>query len=192
MYEIRLAKEQDLEIISRIHKNSYSKIHFTSYFSLSLTQKYYKYFINNIDNKIFVLTKKQEILGFVVCGVNIANQLTSFKKEQRIEIFKTAIVNPFVVSKKIIISVFNKFFDIQTNFNETNFLILSIVSSGEEKGLGSLILDYVKNYGLENNLEKIGLYVRISNIQAINTYLKNGYKIVGYTSGQYYMEQNNL
>ncbi|WP_323593477.1 GNAT family N-acetyltransferase [Aliarcobacter butzleri] len=192
MYEIRIAKQQDLESISRIHKNAYSDIHFTSYFSLNLAKKYYSYFINNTDNEIFVLIKEKKILGFVVCGKNIANQLTLFKKEQRLEIFKTAVLNPFVVSKKIIISVFNKFFENKTNFKEANFLILSIVSSGEEKGIGSLILDYVKNYGLENDLEKIGLYVRISNIQAINTYLKNGYKIVGYTSGQYYMEQNNL
>lgn len=192
MYDIRLASEQDLIFISKIHKSSYSKIHFTSYFSLDLTEKYYSYFINNKDSKIFVLTKNKKILGFVVCGKNIADQLTLFKKEQRLEIFKTAILNPWVVSKKIIISVFNKFFDIQTNFNETNFLILSIVSSGEEKGVGSLILDYIKNYGIENNINKIGLYVRISNISAINAYLKNDYKIVGYTSGQYYMEQNNL
>ncbi|WP_404799002.1 GNAT family N-acetyltransferase [Arcobacter porcinus] len=108
------------------------------------------------------------------------------------EIFKTAVLNPLVISKKIIISIFNKFFDNRTNFKEANFLILSIVSSGEEKGMGSLILNYIKNYALKNNINKIGLYVRISNIQAINAYLKNDFKIVGYTSGQYYMEQNNL
>ncbi|MCT7911799.1 GNAT family N-acetyltransferase [Arcobacter lacus] len=192
MYEIRLANEQDLVYISKIHKSSYSKIHFTSYFSLDLTEKYYSYFINNKDSKIFVLTKNEEFLGFIVCGENISKQLTLFKKEQRLEILKTAILNPWVVSKKIITSVFNKFFDIQTNFNETNFLILSIVSSGQEKGLGSLLLEHLKNYGLKNGINKIGLYVRISNISAINAYLKNGYKIVGYTSGQYYMEQNNL
>ena len=192
MYEIRPAIHKDLENISRIHKNAYSKIHFTSYFSLNLIHKYYSYFINNTDSKIFVLTKNKEILGFVVCGENISKQLTLFKREHRLQILKTVIINPFIVLKKVIISIFNKFFDNKTNFKEANFLILSIVSSGEEKGIGSLILDYVKNYGLENDLEKIGLYVRISNIQAINTYLKNGYKIVGYTSGQYYMEQNNL
>lgn len=192
MYEIRLAKQEDLESISRIHKNAYSSIHFTSYFSLNLTKKYYSYFINNTDNKIFVLIKEKKILGFVVCGKNISNQLILFKKEQFMEIFKTAILNPLVISKKIIISIFNKFFDNRTNFEEANFLILSIVSSGEEKGMGSLILNYIKNYALKNNINKIGLYVRISNIQAINAYLKNDFKIVGYTSGQYYMEQNNL
>jgi ribosomal protein S18 acetylase RimI-like enzyme len=186
-----LAKEQDLKYIAEIHRNSYSKIHFTSYFSLELTQKYYSYFINNTDSKIFVLRKKQEILGFVVCGINISSRLTLFKKEQRLEIFKTAIFNPFVVFKKIIVSVFNKFFDVQTNFNETDYLILSIVSSGKEKGLGSLLLEHVGNCEQKNNVNKIGLYVRISNIVAINAYLKNGYKIIGYVSGQYYMEQNN-
>ncbi|MCG3677409.1 GNAT family N-acetyltransferase [Aliarcobacter butzleri] len=192
MYDIRLASEQDLMFISKIHKSSYSKIHFTSYFSLDLTEKYYSYFINNKDSKIFVLTKNKKILGFVVCGENISKQLTLFKREQRLQILKTVIINPYIVFKKVIINIFNKLFDSQINYRETNFLILSIVSSGEEKGLGSLLLEYVKKYGLKNDINKIGLYVRISNISAINAYLKNGYKIVGYTSGQYYMEQNNL
>ena len=36
-----------------------------TYFSLNLIHKYYSYFINNTDSKIFVLTKNKEILGFV-------------------------------------------------------------------------------------------------------------------------------
>jgi len=169
MCEIRQARKQDLETISRIHKKSYSKIHFTSYFSLSLIK----------------------ILGFVVCGKNIVNQLTLFKKEQRLEILKTAILNPIIVLKKVIISIFNKYFNNKTDFYEADFLILSIVSSGEEKGIGTLLLNHVEKYGLTKGINKVGLYVRISNISAINAYLKNGYKINGYISGQYYMEQNN-
>jgi len=191
MCEIRQARKQDLETISRIHKKSYSKIHFTSYFSLSLIKKYYSYFIDNSDNEIFVFTKEKKILGFVVCGKNIVNQLTLFKKEQRLEILKTAILNPIIVLKKVIISIFNKYFNNKTDFYEADFLILSIVSSGEEKGIGTLLLNHVEKYGLTKGINKVGLYVRISNISAINAYLKNGYKINGYISGQYYMEQNN-
>lgn len=87
--------------------------------------------------------------------------------------------------------LFNKCFDVKVPYEETSFLILSIVSTNKEKGLGSFLLEYVKNYTIENKIFNIGLYVRISNITAINTYLKNNYKILGYASGQYYMEQNN-
>lgn len=192
MYEIRLATDQDLKYLAMIHKKSYSKIHFTSYFSLNLIEIYYSYFIKNNDSNIYLAIKNEEIYGFLVCGKNIAVQLSLFKKEQRLKILKTVLTHPLAVLKKINISIFNKFFDFDTKFKETNFLILSIVSTGKEKGLGSFLLEYVKNYGFENSIVNVGLYVRISNITAINSYLRNDYKILGYISGQYYMEQNNL
>ncbi|CZE49302.1 GNAT family N-acetyltransferase [Campylobacter geochelonis] len=188
-YEIRLARKDDLKSLAVMHKKNYSKIHFSSYLSLNLIEKYYSYFIDSVNSQIFIIIDKDEILGFVVCGKDINRQLNLFKKEQFFKILQTIAMHPFAFFRKFSIDVFNKLFKIKIESIESNFLILSIVSSGREKGIGSLLLGHIKNYGLKNNIEKIGLYVRVENIQALNAYLKNGYKIMGYISDQYYMEQ---
>lgn len=191
MYEIRLANKNDLSSLALIHKESYSKIHFTSYFSIELIKDYYLSFIENKNSKIFLAIKNEEIFGFIVCGKEIEENLKLFKANKRFSILKTIFLNPLASIKKINIDLFNRCFDVKVPFEETSFLILSIVSTNKEKGLGSYLLEYVKNHAIENKIFNIGLYVRISNITAINAYLKNSFKILGYASGQYYMEQNN-
>ena len=194
MVSIRLASTNDLPVIASIHKMSYSKIHLTSLFSNKLLEKYYSYFLDH-DCKIFLSVQticgQEEILGFVVCGINIGKKISLFKSQKKFQILRDIIFYPIQIIKKILKDVYSSLLDTKISFIETDFLILSIVSSKKVKGIGSILLEYCRNYSLANNYKRIGLYVRVSNIPAINTYLKNGYQIVGYTSGQYYMEQFN-
>ena len=57
-------------------------------------------------------------------------------------------------------------------------------------GIGESLLNRAKVLCKEDGYDVIGLYVRTSNLRAVKFYIGNGFLILGYTSGQYYMEAN--
>jgi len=191
MSSIVYANEADLKKIAQIHKEVYSKSHFTSLFSIELLIEFYSYYLKNGSSIILSLNDNQEIEGFIVFGVEIANKIQTFKSREKLNIWITAIKNPLVSIKKVTRSVYNRLFDKGSDFTETDYLILSIAVATQRKGIGSLLLREVNKRGNELNFQKIGLYVRVGNTMALNLYLKNGYKIISYLQGQYYMEKEN-
>ena len=85
--------------------------------------------------------------------------------------------------QKIKIIGFVYFFHVK---DEIEIIRICIIKSQQNKNYGSLLIDEIKKM----KIEKIFLEVSTENINAINFYLKNGFKKIGIRKG-YYANQKN-
>ena len=65
--------------------------------------------------------------------------------------------------------------------DEIEIIQICIIKSYQRKNYGSLIIDKMKNL----NIKKIFLEVSVENVNAINFYLKNGFKKIGIRKDYY-------
>ena len=66
--------------------------------------------------------------------------------------------------------------------NEIEIVQIGIIKSFQRKNYGSLIINKIKKL---HDIRKIFLEVSVENTQAINFYLKNGFKKIGIRKGYY-------
>ena len=66
--------------------------------------------------------------------------------------------------------------------DEIEIIQIGIIKSCQRKNYGSLIINKIKRL---NNIRKIFLEVSVENTQAINFYLKNGFKKIGIRKAYY-------
>lgn len=191
MSQIVKASKDDLKNIAKVHKKVYSKSHFTSLFSLELLEVFYSYFLNSGSSILLAVDDKKDIQGFIVSGIDISDKISKFKSEERFNIWLTALLHPVTATKKMITQIYNKLFIKHQEYNEADYLILSIAVAVQRKGIGSSLLNEVTLMSQKQEYKNLGLYVRVGNISALNLYLKDNYKIIAYTSDQYYMEKEN-
>ena len=187
MIHISKATSNDLKEIAKIHKQVYTSSHFTSLFPLQLLEDFYGYFIEGDSSILLARNDSNELQGFIVSGTDISSRLQRFKREQKFAIWKTAFAHPLVAVKKTVRQLYYKF-SRHDEVHEANNLILSIAVAVQRQGIGGILLDEI----FKTSSDKyIGLYVRVTNTIALNLYLKHHFKIIAYTSGQYYMEKEN-
>lgn len=188
MLELEVVTQEDLPSIAKLHKQVFSATHFTSFFSEALLCSYYRcFFATGIS---FIKAVEQgKIVGFLVCGENIGEKIALFKNKNKFDLLMTAFTNPFPAVRRIVSGIFYRLFQGCQKIDEDEFLILSIASDQSNKGIGKSLLRKADELGLSANMNWAGLYVRVENIRAINFYLMNGYSIVCYNCGQYYMKK---
>ena len=73
--------------------------------------------------------------------------------------------------------------------DEIEIIRIAITKSCQRKNYGSLIINKIKNL---NDTRKIFLEVSIENIQAINFYLKNGFKKIGIRKAYYKINKQRI
>ena len=73
--------------------------------------------------------------------------------------------------------------------DEIEIIKIGIMKSCQRKNYGSLIINKIKKL---NNLRKIFLEVSIENTQAINFYLKNGFKKIGIRKAYYRVNKQRI
>lgn len=179
--------EQLLDDFSYIHKENYPEDHLSGALSLSLLKKYYGHF-NNSDCRNFVFySSGNKPLGFIVAGKQMGNKIAQFKASNRLELISFFLKNPIVFSKLIVKKV-RQFFQKSSSYIEADYLILSIVNSANNKGGGSQLLDTLLSDLPSTEYKKVGLYVSVTNVRAINFYHNKGFIIMAFCKGQYYME----
>lgn len=191
MSQIVRATKNDLKNIAKVHKKVYSKSHFTSLFSLGLLEIFYSYFLDDGSSILLALDDKKDIQGFIVSGIDIPDKISKFKSEEKLNIWFTALLHPITATKKMITQTYNNLFIKHEEFIGAEYLILSIAVAVRRKGIGSSLLNEVRLMSQKQKYKNLGLYVRVENLSALNLYLKDNYKIIAYTSGQYYMEKEN-
>ena len=96
-------------------------------------------------------------------------ELKNFEKQAAYKIWK-------IEEKKII--GFVSFFHVK---DEIEIIRICIIKTHQRKNYGSIIIDEIKRL----NIKKIFLEVSVQNINAINFYLKNGFKKIGIRKGYY-------
>lgn len=73
--------------------------------------------------------------------------------------------------------------------DEIEIIKIGIMKSCQRKNYGSLIINKIKKL---NNIRKIFLEVSIENTQAINFYLKNGFKKIGIRKAYYRVNKQRI
>ena len=73
--------------------------------------------------------------------------------------------------------------------DEIEIIKIGIMKSCQRKNYGSLIINKIKKL---NNIKKIFLEVSIENTQAINFYLKNGFKKIGIRKAYYRVNKQRI
>lgn len=191
MIELAPVTPADLPGLVAVHKKAYSDAHFTSRFSPELLERYYGHFL---DEQCFVTkvvpagTADAKPVGFVVSGLGIGARIAAFKRESRAEILGTALRHPAAAARKVISDLYYRLFDSVYAYRECPYLILSIASDRSLPGIGAALLKHAVETAKSVGCNAIGLYVRVSNVKAIDFYLKNGFVVKGYSSGQFYLE----
>ena len=73
--------------------------------------------------------------------------------------------------------------------DEIEIIQFCIIKSCQRKNYGSLIINKIKNL---DNIKKIFLEVSVENTQAINFYLKNGFKKIGIRKAYYKVNKKKI
>ena len=127
--------------------------------------------------------KKGDLLKLTEIYVDIFDYPSSIKdfenyfKEDTIKIWK-------ISTTKIIGFVI--FYHVRS---EIEIIQIGIIKSCQRKNYGSIIVDKIKNL---NDIKKIFLEVSVENTQAINFYLKNGFKKIGIRKAYYKLNKKRI
>jgi ribosomal protein S18 acetylase RimI-like enzyme len=193
---VRDATADDLPMMARVHRLSYSRDHFLALLPEKALINYYSRFIGNGSQIVVAVggsssdgrTRTDEFLGFAVFGRDIEPRIADFKKDCRWSIAATAFCHPVLAARKAVIALEGRLFA-STPHEPAATLLLSIVVRQIGAGVGRVLLESMLSRCIAAGEERVGLYVRHSNVAAINAYLRVGFRIVASITDQYYMER---
>ena len=120
--------------------------------------------------------KKGDLLKLIEIEKDIFNN--SLFLEEYENYFNEDTINIWKISTRKIIG-FISFYHVK---DEIEIIQIGIIKSCQRKNYGSLIISKLKKL---NNIRKIFLEVSVENTQAINFYLKNGFKKIGIRKAYY-------
>lgn len=189
---LRVATESDLPEMARIHRAAYGAGHFLALLPESVLAEYYRLFLDGGSCAVVAEVPSETggpatLAGFAVFGGNIESRIARFKREQRLAILRTALANPVTALRKAMLVLFGHR-DAAGAHEAAPWLLLSIAVTGTTKGVGSVLLERMIRTAESDGQPLLGLYVRHSNLRAVNAYLRAGFRIVASVADQYYME----
>lgn len=189
---LRPATEADLAEMASIHKASYGPGHFLALLPAATIAAYYRLFLGEGSQIVVAEVESpgggaSSLAGFAVFGRNIEPRIGVFKQQQRAAILRTALAHPLVSARKVALGLLGGSGPSMPH-DPAPWLLLSIAVRGARRGTGSVLLREMLRSAAQNGQDRFGLYVRHSNVGAINAYLRAGFRIVASLADQYYME----
>ena len=188
---LRFAKAADLPILASIHKQAYSRNHFTALLPCETLERYYGCFLTD-DSEVLLAVKQdadgyETALGFAVYGQGIPERIARFKREASWDILMTSLRHPFLAFRKLTVALWTRLGP-GAMCKPTDFLLLSIAVSHKGGGTGGCLLRAMLAGAHKADVKTVGLYVNADNLNAINAYFASGFALRDYLSGQFYME----
>ena len=127
--------------------------------------------------------KKDDLLKLIEIEKNVFDYSASI--EDFINYFNEDTIKIWKVLDQIVVG-FIVFYRVK---DEIEIIKIGIMKSCQRKNYGSLIINKIKKL---NNIKKIFLEVSIENTQAINFYLKNGFKKIGIRKASYRVNKQRI
>ena len=127
--------------------------------------------------------KKDDLLKLIEIEKDVFHYSASI--EDFINYFNEDTIKIWKVLDQIVVG-FIVFFRVK---DEIEIIKIGIMKSCQRKNYGSLIINKIKKL---NNIKKIFLEVSIENTQAINFYLKNGFKKIGIRKAYYRVNKQRI
>ncbi|WP_242201467.1 GNAT family N-acetyltransferase [Sphingomonas hankookensis] len=185
---MRLATHDDLATIADIHREAYSRSHFTALLSHEVLMRYYAAFLSNGTEICVGLDDVSgAVKGFSVYGVGIPDKIAVFKKACAKAIFLTSLRHPGTAIPKALKALRSRF-DRHVPYAPADFLLLSIAVVPSMRGLGNALLSELLKTAHRKGHGTVGLYVNDENIRAIDSYYRSGFRMKDFHGNQYYME----
>lgn len=189
---IRTASSDDLVEMARIHRAVYSSEHFLALLPEATLVEYYRMFLADGSQGLIAEhdatgSSPVTMAGFAVFGGGLGPRIDRFKRIHRAAIARTALKHPLIVLRKVVMGAFGAG-RARNLHSPAEWLLLSIAVSGARRGVGSALMTGMLQEASDAGQRALGLYVRHSNIPALNAYLRMGFSIIESVSDQYYME----
>jgi ribosomal protein S18 acetylase RimI-like enzyme len=188
---MRPAIANDLWAIAQVHKNAYSRTHFTALLPERVLMRYYGAFLGGGTEIRVACDSAQDraemMLGFSVHGEGIPEKIAAFKKACATDIAFAALRHPLLSSRKAFKVVAGRLATVAP-CKPADFLLLSIAVAKPARGIGGVLLDEAIAAARQSGHRLLGLYVNQDNVRAINAYFRAGFRIKEFRNEQYYME----
>jgi len=190
---LRPASEADLGTIAAIHRAAYSRRHFTSRLTPATLIDYYRLFLSGGPTTLLLIERApdgghEEVLGFAVCGSEIAARIALFKRTHIGPILRASAANPVAAGSKGIKRLVTRALHGPAG-PAADYLLLSIAVARPGTGAGGMLLDAVLDHAAADGADRIGLYVNVDNLAAINAYTSRRFTLRELYGQQYYMER---
>jgi ribosomal protein S18 acetylase RimI-like enzyme len=190
--KIRAASADDLVEMARIHRAAYSSEHFLALLPEATLIEYYRTFLGDGSQGLIAeyeatVSSPGTIAGFAVFGGGLGPRIHRFKRVHWAAIVRTAITHPLIVLRKVVMGIVGEG-RARNPHSPAGWLLLSIAVRGGRRGVGSVLMTGMLQEASAAGQRALGLYVRHSNVPALNAYLRMGYRIIESLSDQYYME----
>jgi ribosomal protein S18 acetylase RimI-like enzyme len=190
----RLATTADLPVLARIHKQAYSRKHFTALLTNETLERYYGYFLGDGSEVLLAVQQATDgaetALGFAVYGRAIPERIARFKREASRDVLVTSLRHPLQAFLKLSVALWSKLVAAPA-CKPADFLLLSIAVSHKGGGTGGRLLRAMLAGAHKAGVKTVGLYVNADNLNAINAYFAAGFVLRHYQSGQFYMEADS-
>jgi ribosomal protein S18 acetylase RimI-like enzyme len=189
---IRAASADDLVEMARIHRAAYSSEHFLALLPEATLVEYYRTFLADGSQGLIAEhdgtgSSPMTMAGFAVFGGGLGPRIDRFKRVHRAAIVRTALAHPLIVLRKMAMGALGAG-RAPNPHSPAGWLLLSIAVRGGRRGIGSALMTGMLQEASAAGQRALGLYVRHSNVPALNAYLRMGFSIIESVSDQYYME----
>lgn len=175
--------DDEIRAVASVHKGNYPSGHLTEKFDTELLFDYYK-IISELSDTIVIARDNDDIVGFAFLGNSFYGVMNKLILGNKKKVFIFSILNVIDVIKFI----FARFGRRSVYFKSASDIrLLSIVTDkkAREKRVGYKIISYI--CGDIYKFERIGLSVKVSNSNAINFYIRNGFIFEGIINEKIFM-----
>ena len=163
--------EKYLTQISELHKEAYSKEHFTASFSIKMLCEYYQLLIYYSDISL-VAADGLSVVGFLISGVNVRKGVSAFTRKNWVYICAKLLIRPSQLIEKIMIWIAVRL-HIKKKFETAYRLVsLAVRSDTKSKGIAAQLIGSLESMLLLLKISNYGISVRKNNMRAINFYKK--------------------
>jgi len=196
MSEIKIAKQENIQRIALCHRAAFPDSLSTA-LGLDYVSVMLSWYLSNENTFLFFVDENNHCLGYcggmvrTKQGVGSASSMAQYSFNSAVKSFMLKpwlLLHPEIGTKYKFIfkNIANRFLKRKDNIGDAGksfepyagLVVIGVDPYYQGKGYGSLLLKEFENISRQRGLRKLILTVNSYNTQAINSYSKNGWKIV--------------
>lgn len=168
-------RSADINQIVEIHKNTFTKEHFTAFFPDELLKKYLLKLIEANEYNIGAYNSEDKMVGFIIAGSKSDDVIKEFTSNNLLTIFWQLMKHPFFLIEKIVDLILRVTGSKNISKEKVRIYLFEIDKPYQGEGLGKELLENFETFLLSQQIFSFGLSVRKKNRRAVNFYERNGF-----------------
>lgn len=168
-------RSADINQIVEIHKNTFTKEHFTAFFPDELLKKYLLKLIEANEYNIGAYNSEDKMVGFIIAGSKSDDVIKEFTSNNLLTIFWQLMKHPFFLIEKIVDLILRVTGSKNISKEKVRIYLFEIDKPYQGEGLGKELLENFETFLLSKQIFSFGLSVRKKNRRAVNFYERNGF-----------------